>query len=742
MGFAIACFIGIYVITHGSFLLIVISGGMFAAFLPLYKQGNGGRIAKWVLIGCTVGACWLWLFEIGYLSTVRDYEGSELSASVEITDYSYTTDYGVAADSIIELDSKEYRTRAYLPLSEALAPGDRVQGVFRLRLTVKGGEHDATYHPAEGIYLLAYADEEAKIIHAEGVPIKYFAAELRSKILMLMDSIFPEDTLAFARALLLGDSSLLTYEEDTAFKVSGIRHVIAVSGLHVSILFSLVYFMTGRKRMLVALLGIPVLVLFAAVAGFTPSVVRACLMQGLMILAMLVNKEYDPPTGLAFAALVLIVINPMVITSVSFQLSVGCMIGIFLFSGKIHEYLSQEKRLGTGKGRNIKARIARWIAGSISVSVSAMIVTTPLSAYYFGMVSIVGILSNLLVLWVISFIFYGIAISCVCGAIWLPLGKLLASLIAWPIRYVLLAAKVLSSFSLAAVYTCSVYILLWLIFTYCLLAIFLLLKRKHPVALVSCILVMLAVAVAASWLEPRQDAYRISVLDVGQGQSVMLQSHGKTYLVDCGGDSDAASADTAAQMLLSQGISRIDGLILTHYDQDHAGGAEAFLTRIDVEQIYLPDIDKTNKIRKALISRFTDQVTFVDEELVLTGENMSISLFPAVDGADDNESSMCILFQAEDCDILITGDRSSDGELELLKQIELPKLEILVVGHHGSNSSTSIQLLKQTKPTVAVISAGADNRYGHPTQQVLDRLKMYNCKIYRTDRKGTIVIRG
>lgn len=742
VGFAIACFTGIYLVSFGWFLFAFIAAGLATTCILLHNGNCKIKITAAVLLGCAVGFCWLGLFEIGYLRTARDNNGKTISGIVEISDYSYSTDYGYASDGTIILDGKRYQTKVYLQGEGTLSPGDRVQGNFRLRLTVEDGEGNATYHPGKGIYLLLYADEDVELTYGKTVPGKYFPSALRRNILNLIDQMFPKDTLAFARALLLGDSSMLTYEEDTAFKISGIRHVIAVSGLHVSILFSVVYLLTGKKRGLLALIGLPALLLFAAVAGFTPSVVRACIMQGLMILALLVNKEYDPPSALAFAALVLMAVNPMVITSVSFQLSVGCIIGILLFSGKIHSYLLQEKRLGTGKGKGLKARLVRWIASSVSVSVSAMIVTTPLSAYYFGTVSLVSILANLLVLWVISFAFYGIVASCVLGAIWLPLGKLIAAVISVPVRYVLAVSKLLASFPLAAVYTCSVYILLWLIFTYCLLMIFLLFKRKHPVVLVLCVAASLACSVMASWVEPKLDHYRVTVLDVGQGQSILLQSGGRTYLVDCGGDTDAYSADTAAQMLLSQGITSIDGLILTHYDQDHAGGAEAFLSRIPADALYLPDTDHEDPIRISLLRTYEKQTVLVGEPTVLSCDDVSISLFPAEDGDDDNENSMCILFQAENCDILITGDRSAAGELALISQTELPELEILVVGHHGSNSSTGIALLKETSPAVAVISAGKANSYGHPAKQVLDRLSMYGCKIFRTDQKGTIVFRG
>lgn len=426
IGVAAACAAGAYLLS-GMWLLILAL--ICVAAMSMLVAVKGNRVALTLLLGCAVGFSWFWIYDIAYLEVARNNDGKTVSLTVEITDYSYDTDYGVAADGRVELKGRTYKIRIYRNGFDPLSPGDFVQGDVRLRYTSDGAEGDATYHQGKGIFLLGYVEENATLLNEEPVPQRYFPSILRRSILSHLDTLFPEDTLAFARALLLGDSTKLTYETDTAFKVSGIRHVIAVSGLHVSILFSLVYTMSGKRRIMTAIFGLPILVLFAAVAGFTPSIVRACIMQGLMILALLVNKEYDPPTALAFAVLVMLTANPITITSVSFQLSVGCMVGIFLFAGKIHKYLLQEKRLGTGKGNSVKARFFRWVASSISVSLSAMAVTTSLSAYYFGMVSIVGVLTNLLTLWVISFVFYGIMAASIVGIIWLPLGKGIASFI-------------------------------------------------------------------------------------------------------------------------------------------------------------------------------------------------------------------------------------------------------------------------------------------------------------------------
>ena len=739
IGFTAACAAGAYFVC-GIWLLLValfcLLGGVALAFGKSFWQ----KVAMLALLGCAAGFLWMFGFDRLFLSVARTYNGETVKGSVLVSDYGYDTAYGTTADGEMELNGRTYRVRLYLDKAKELSPGDRVDGEFLLQYTGSREESKATYHQGKGIFLLAYNKDAFSVSRNAKTPMRFLAADLRRNITNIMDSLFPEDTLGFARALLLGDSSLLTYEEETAFRTSGIRHVIAVSGLHVSILFSLVYMLVGKRRYLTAILGIPVLMLFAAVAGFTPSINRACIMQSLMILALLFDREYDPPTALSFAVLVMLFGNPLTVTSVSFQLSAGCMVGIFLFSQRISGYIL--RCLGSPKSRTLKGKLCRWFAGSVSVTLSAMAVTTPLCAIYFQSVSLIGILTNLLTLWVISFIFYGIMLSLIAGAIWLPAGRCVAWLISLPIRFVLAAAKILGSVPLAAVYTASVYVVMWLIFSYILFAVFLFSKKKHPVLLASCVVVLLALCVLCSWVEPRLDSYRLTVLDVGQGQCILLQVEDRHYIVDCGGDTDAGAADIAAQWLLSQGITRIDGLILTHYDRDHAGGVAMLLSRIPADTLYLPDVADDKNIRKVLTEQYSHQIQWIQPETVTKIHGADITIFAAEKGKTDNESSLCILFQPNNCDILITGDRSTAGESKLLEQTKLPELDVLIVGHHGAKSSTGIQLLAKTNPEIAVISVGRDNSYGLPSQQVLYLLSLFDCRVLRTDRDGTILIRG
>ena len=183
-------------------------------------------------------------------------------------------------------------------------------------------------------------------------------------------------------------------------------------------------------------------------------------------------------------------------------------------------------------------------------------------------------------------------------------------------------------------------------------------------------------------------------------------------------------------------------MILTHFDQDHADGAQLLLSQIPADALYLPDNDDSSMIRKALIAQWEDHIIWIDPNSIHTITDANITLITAAKASKGNESSMCVLFQPDNCDILITGDRDISGERSLLQQISLPDLEILLVGHHGAATSTGLELLHATRPDIAVISAGENNSYGHPAQQVLDRLTLYQCQIYRTDLDGTIVIRG
>lgn len=740
IGFAAACAIGAYLYTDWLLLAAAAAVGLCVTAWVFKKRFDWLRRAAAAFLGLSLGLGWFCGYHALYLGTARSLDGQTLSLEAVASDYSYASGYGCAVEAELCLEGKHYQALLYLRENKSLNPGDEIHGQFRLRLTHEGKEGD-TYHRGNGVFLLAYAQEDCKYLEGEDGGIRYLPARICRDLTERLDSLFPEDTAFFAKALLLGERSDMDYQINTALKVSGISHVVAVSGLHISILFSMLSILCVRRRWLLAIFGIPVLLLFAAVVGFTPSITRACLMQILMIISMLVDREYDAPTSLSFASLVMLAVNPVVITSASFQLSVGCMAGIFLFSQRIQEWILDLPFWEEWKGKSLKNRFRNGFATGVSVTLSAMFFTTPLSALYFDTVSLVSILTNLLTLWAVTWVFYGIVAVCLLSMLWSQGAALLAWLFSWLIRYVLLVAKLLASIPLAAVYAKSVYVIIWIVLCYVLVFVLLRMRVRRPELPVCCCVIGLCAALCLSWAEPLTDSCRMTVLDVGQGQSILLQARGKTFLVDCGGDSDAIAADEAAETLLSMGIARVDGVILTHYDEDHAGGIAGLLSRVSADAVYLPRESDDMEIQSQVLEACADAAVFVEEDLELCWDTGTMTIFAPLGDSSDNERSLCVLFREENCDILITGDMGTASENRLLLQKNIPELTVLVAGHHGSKYSTGEALLAATTPEYVMISVGEGNSYGHPSREVLSRLEEYGCIVQRTDQDGTIVFR-
>lgn len=735
-GFAAVCGIGCYFPQIPPYILPGVS--LLPMLISVFQRRKLLRKAAMVIaLGALLAGLWVWCYGSYVWESPRQLDGVTRQVEMTADDYSEATQYGASVTARLNLDQDSYRVKVYLNTDTPVVPGTVLSGTFRFRCTL-GGLEPATFHKGQGIYLLAYPEGRTEIAPTDGSSFYYFPVVLRHRILEIIDRAFPEDAVAFAKALLLGDDSGLDYAVNTAFTVTGIRHIVAVSGLHVSIFLALICLFTGKRPVLTAVIGFPVLLLFAAAVGFTPSITRACVMQALLWLSLCVGKEYDPPTALAAAALVVLVQNPMAVTSVSFQLSFGSIGGIFLFGSRLQRYFLRV--LGGGKGNSMRSRAARFFAASLAISLSANSLIQPLVAYYFGTVSLVGVLANLLILWSIPIAFGGILCIALVGAVWPGGAWLLGKVAALPIRYILTISETLAELPFAAVYTSHWPIALWLAVCYVLLLVFLLGKRKQPLLCGLLCVLTLCITLTVSYLQPLWEPFRLTVLDVGQGQCILLQSDGKTYMVDCGGDSEEAVADLAAQTLLLQGITRLDGMILTHYDTDHAGAAQNLLQRIPADTLYLPAAEDSSGILEGIQEKMNTVV--VDRDLLLTFGGTQITVFSSQNLRSSNESSLCILFQKENCDILITGDRSTAGEFELLQTGRIPDLEILIAGHHGAENSTGAFLLEKTRPETVIVSAGADNPYGHPSEALLERLRFYGCAVRRTDLEGTIMIVG
>ena len=737
MGYALSCALGTYLLRGRGLLLIFALCALGALALVKFREHPVFRRGMVLLLGCAVGALAFFGYEYALLRPAGMVDSETVPVTIRATGYSWPTQYGVGCDGEMELHGRTYKVRFYRNETEALEPGDVVTMSAQLRLTDEGGDREPTFHRTSGILLLAYPRGDS--VAADGEPeLRDLPAIWANRLKGIIGESFPEDTFAFAKALLLGDKSGLSWEQSREFSLSGISHIVAVSGLHVSILFGFIGMVMGRRRWLMLLLGVPVLLCFGAMAGFTASVTRAVLMQILFLLALAVNREYDPPTALSFAGLVILLQCPLSIAGIGFQLSFASVAGIFLFYPGLSAWM---KTRFPGKGKKLRGRLERWIVASVSVTLSATVMTVPLVAVHFGVVSLVGVVTNLLVMPVVSFVFYGVMAVCAAGCFHSGAAAVLAKVISVPIRYVLAVAKTMAGIPMSAVFTVSPYIVLWLLFTYGLILLLLIARNKRPGVTFGLSVAALCVSLMLSFLEPLTCDYRVTVLDVGQGQCIVLQSEGNTFLVDCGGRRGEEAADIAAEYLLSQGIRRLDGLILTHYDRDHAEGAQFLPHWVEIERVYLPETEDADGCRAACWSCAEEQIV-IDGDIQIAFGDAQIQIFPAKRINSGNDSCASVLFSREKCDTLITGDLSADAERQLLKDYEFPDLEVLIVGHHGSKYSTCAELLNATAPDAAIISVGKDNGYGHPTTEVLERLRQAGCAVYRTDLHGTITYRG
>lgn len=736
IGFSAVCAGGAYLLRGGA---LIWAAAVFCGLLLLSRAVRKPAVrmgAAALLLGAAVASVWFYGYDTMVVAPARALDQTRQSITLRVDSASWETERGSAVDGTVLLNDRGYKVRLYFQEPVSLIPGDQVSTQVKFRFTDLGGEKAPTFHRGNGILLLAYQNGAFSVTKGAG-KLRDLPVILRERSLACIEQTLPESVSGFAKALLLSDRSDLDYTRSSQFSVAGISHIVAVSGLHVSILFALIYWAAGKRRYLTALLGIPVLVLFAAMAGCVPSVVRASLMQILAILALALDREYDPPTALGAAVLLMLMRQPLQITSVGFQLSVASVAGIFLFYRRIHEWL-----MGIRLGKRGVARFWRRLMAGVSLTVSATILTIPLVAVYFGTISLTAVLTNLLVLPVVSLIFYGTALIGLIGGILPSVGGVLGAVVTILIRYVYGVSRLLSGFPLAAVYTKSVYVMLWIVLCY---GVFLLLLRSggaRPLASLMVCTAALAAALGLSYAQIRMDDYRVTALDVGQGACTLLQCNGATYMVDCGGDHGEDAADQAAQTLFSQGIFRLDGLILTHYDEDHVGGVEALAQRMKIGTLYLPDTDGIEGFRRRIEGlEGIGEICPVGEDMTCPIGKGRITIFAPGIGHSDNDRGIAVLFQRENYDTLITGDLTTAQELRLVYEKDLPDCEVLVVGHHGSNGSTSDRLLEAIAPDIAMISVGAENAYGHPGSKTLSRLEYWGCRILRTDQMGDITYR-
>lgn len=738
-GATVALLLGVYLSQTAWVLPVGLAGLVLFLGLSLVRRGRWLWLLRRVRVtalGVSLALLWLTLYGVVVLAPAQALEYRTVRLDAVVADWPQLVDHGVRI-TVRAGEEGQRKSKAVFygdtDLME-LRPGDRFSCVARCTPADRLRGEESLYYNAKGILLQIKGYGPVTVQAAEGLPLRYAMTILAGNLRQLLDALYDEPHDGFLRALLTGDKSGLSEENTHQFNRVGVGHVVVISGLHVSFLLGLLSLVIKPKNRLSLVVLVASLVLFSLMTGNAPGTVRAVVLGGIVLLGQYLGRESHPLVSLCVGLLLLVALNPYAIADAGLQFSFLSTLGIFLFGSP----WALRWMEGVPRGW-------RWWAGpllsSLAVSLGSMLPTVPLSALYFDRFSLLAPVANLLTGWAVSVIFTLGLLSLVAGAVFFPLGQLLAMVTAWPIDYFLWVCAWGSECSIASVGTDVPLYTAWMWFVYVVFFLYLFWPGRYKRPLVPlcaggmtlCLTLILTVQSA------RQPDFSVTVLDVGQGQSVLLTAGDRCAMVDCGGTT--APGDTAATYLQSRGWQTLDLLVLTHYHEDHAGGVTELMRRVHVGTLVLPNVEPDDSRRQAIEALAETQevpIVYVEEPSTVDMNGATLTLFPPLVGSEgSNELSLSVLFGWEDWEALITGDMPREQEIRLSARYPLPDVELLVVGHHGSRHSTGQVLLDAIQPELAAISVGY-NSYGHPAPETLTRLENAGASIYRTDQMGTI----
>lgn len=729
VGFLIASIAAVYYSILSVWIALAFLAASAVLLLCKLPAVRAGAI---VLLGIAVGMAWCAGYHAAVQSRIDRIDGRPGRTELLVLQQPTKTRYGSQMQAYAKVDQQLYRTVAYFPdEGPSVRPGDTVVCTGKLQKTpVFGNDGSDLYLRANGIVFLLRAKEIQSIETPDRISLRCLPAAWAFALKENLRAAIPGDASGLFLALVTGDRSEISEAFRANMSIAGVYHAISLSGMHVSLLVGIIMLLFGRRKKLALLLGVPSVIAFVLLSGVSAATVRAAIMQIILLLAPFFRREYDPLTSLSAALLLLLAQNPWCVANWGFQLSFLSTLGIVLFVPRIYEALTPKRwRYG------VVTAPLRYITGSAAVSLCATVCSMPLLVAYFGHISLVLLPANILVLWAITICFAG-GIAVAFLAFFLPgVSSALGWALAWVFRYLYWVISRLAALPFAAVYTSTPMLLLAALIAY--LVLFLTLLVRIPIWQGLCCAALLsALCVGLHFTEPSPDG--ITALDVGQGQCIVCVADGKTVMIDCGGDPTAG--DTAAGFLRMYGITKLDALVLTHFDTDHVNGVSALTECVSVERVYLPANAPESNAKDALLGSLkTAKIvpSFVDTVTELP--QFGITIFPPLNAGSDNESGLCVLASHGGVDALITGDLPSEQERALLRAYDLPDLEVFVAGHHGAKTSTSASLLAALRPEIVLISVGK-NAYGHPADEMVRRVERFGAKAYRTDENGYLTI--
>ena len=683
--------------------------------------------------------------------------------------------------------------------------GDCVDALGKLKALQEPGNpgefHRKAYYACQRIYYSMWGNQ-VSLLHRPNSSLGEGLQNFRQKVTDRLHSLTPDRIGGILAVMTWGEKEYLAEESRQLYQISGLSHILSISGLHISLLgmalFRLLLRM-GCKDPLAGPLAAALMGLYAILVGGQPSALRACIMFGVMLGARLLGRSYDLLSALALAGILILLENPAYLFYSGFQLSFAAVLGAGLFypllAALMPEKLRKSRKLRKkrkegkeGKGRqgnlsdirNFLWRILAglWQAGASWLSINALLL--PLIAYDFYEIPVYSLFANLLLVPLAGLVL----VSGIAGSLIALVSRGLGKLMLQPALLCLQVFQLVTTGTARlprAVWICGQPSLLQVFLYYVGLGgLILLLDRKVEEGkrkelrkdrkkdqekvrekdqrgrgrIRFSLIFGLAVGICLLLFWKPSPGVTITALDVGQGDCLAVTSGRTVYLVD-GGSSDVNQVGTYRILpyLKQQGIGCLEGIFLTHPDQDHINGVQELLeaiaagkTSLEVKRLLLPwwmqDQEETRNLRE-LAQEAGLSLHYLQAGDCMRAGDLQIQVLHPSAGTSyrGNEGSLVLKLTSGSFQGLLTGDLEGIGEEAVESSGLLTKCDYLKVAHHGSRNSTSAAFLDRVQPEICIISAPANSIYGHPHAEVLERIENQGASWYQTGISGAIRVK-
>ena len=731
----------------------------FCGIMKRFKGKNYPKIKSVLEVSITlclsvaiVGSSYLFSAD-KFNSVINQYDGKSISCTLQI------------------VSEEEFSQSGYGYFEAVPVSGMDTQG-FKVKIFTKGLPDAEVYDFLAGTFEFSAPDEEYFLLNrAEGVALSAFAnevhVELNSnrpfwfKIIEMRRYIQRSITAnlgkshGFVKALLLGDRSDLETEEFDSLRNSGLLHITAVSGLHVGIAASFILVLLSfiKNRWIRYGAVFVSLLILAAVTGFSPSVIRSVFMLAAGYLGLLMFKPTDSLNLLGAVLTFCLLVSPFSAFSASLLLSFSAKAGLVVFARPLQ--IAITTWLFKLRGKYL-GKFGTGIVSTFSVSLACTVFTVPVSMFLFGTFSMAGLITNLLCLWLIKYIFIFSTVAVLLSALPLkPIFTVISVLVNWSVKYIMKISDIFSDSILSQLNSEPFTIILAAVIGY---IVYLLMgkerskktrkKRSKQIgrlaaAVISAVLVVVVSSVANKVSTPSDNKLHTVFVDVGQGCGSYISINEKAVIFDCGGSKEPGEAMNEA--LLEAGIKEIDYIVLSHLHDDHTNGIEEIFRQWEIDEVIVPYTEGDPAILIELMMLAAEE----GAEVVTISEDMTRNLGDAridlltehldPESSDQNENSIVSAVTLVNYRVLFTGDITSAAEKRLVKSYGWSlKSSVLSVPHHGSKYSSSEEFLEMVSPELSIISVGK-NSYGHPGDRVLELLLDYG-EVLTTQTLGNIEI--